>query len=30
MNRSLEELNLSDCKLGTEGAMVIGKSLRRN
>lgn len=30
LNRSLEELNLNDCKLGPDGALVLGKSLRRN
>lgn len=29
-NKSLEELNLSDCKLGQEGAQVVGRGLRRN
>jgi|LauGreDrversion4_2_1035121.scaffolds.fasta_scaffold72390_2 Ran GTPase-activating protein (RanGAP) involved in mRNA processing and transport len=30
LNRSLEELILNDCKLGIEGAAIIGKGLRKN
>jgi Leucine Rich repeat len=29
-NRSIEELNLNDCKLGPDGAAILGKSMRRN
>ncbi len=29
-NRYLEELNLDACKLGSEGAAIIGRSLKRN
>lgn len=29
-NRTLEELNLNDCRLGPEGAAILGRSLRRN
>ena len=29
-NKSIEELNLNDCRLGPEGAAILGRSLRRN
>jgi Ran GTPase-activating protein (RanGAP) involved in mRNA processing and transport len=29
-NKTLEELNLNDCRLGPEGAAILGRSLRRN
>lgn len=29
-NKSIEELNLNECKMGADGAAILGKSLRRN
>ena len=29
-NKFLEELNLNDCKIGPDGASILGRALRRN